>query len=43
MTVEQIRLATMRHISQHDRPVVPMVDYLQLMGSTKARENRVQM
>ena len=42
MTVEQIRLATMRHISQHGRPVVPMVDYLQLMGSTKARENRVQ-
>ena len=42
MTAEQIRLATMRHISQHDRPVVPMVDYLQLMGSTRARENRVQ-
>lgn len=42
MTVEQIRLATMRHMSQHDRPVVPMVDYLQLMGSTRARENRVQ-
>jgi len=42
MTVEQIRLATMRHMSQHDRPVVPMVDYLQLMGSTKQRENRVQ-
>jgi replicative DNA helicase len=42
MTAEQIRLAVLRHISQHERPAVPMVDYLQLMGSTRQRENRVQ-
>lgn len=42
MTAEQIRLATMRHLTQHERPAVPMVDYLQLMDSTRQRENRVQ-
>lgn len=42
MTAEQIRLATIRHRSTHERPIVPIVDYLQLMGSTRARENRVQ-
>lgn len=42
MTAEQIRLSTIRHISKRERPVVPIVDYLQLMGSTKQRENRVQ-
>lgn len=42
MTAEQIRLATIRHRSTHERPVLPIVDYLQLMGSTRARENRVQ-
>ena len=42
MTAEQIRLATLRHIAKRDRKCVPFVDYLQLMGSTRARENRVQ-
>lgn len=42
MTAEQIRLATIRHRSTHARPVLPIVDYLQLMGSTKSRDNRVQ-
>lgn len=42
MTAEQIRLATIRHRSRYERPVIPIVDYLQLMGSTRARENRVQ-
>lgn len=42
MTAEQIRLATIRHRSTYNRPVLPIVDYLQLMGSTRQRENRVQ-
>ncbi len=42
MTADQIRLAALRHLTKRERPIVPMVDYLQLMGSTKARENRVQ-
>ena len=42
MNAEQIRLATIRHRSKYERPVVPIVDYLQLMGSTRQRENRVQ-
>jgi replicative DNA helicase len=42
MTADQIRLATVRHMSKRQRAVVPMVDYLQLMGSTRRHENRVQ-
>jgi replicative DNA helicase len=42
MTTEQIRLATVQHISLRQRPCVAMVDYLQLMGSTRRHENRVQ-
>lgn len=42
MTAEQIRLASIRHRSKHERPIITIVDYLQLMGSTKKRENRVQ-
>lgn len=42
MTTEQIRLATVQHISTRQRPCVAMVDYLQLMGSTRRHENRVQ-
>jgi replicative DNA helicase len=42
MTADQIRLETIRHMSKRGRPCVPMVDYLQLMGSTRRHENRVQ-
>lgn len=42
MTADQIRLSTIRHITKRQRPCVPVVDYLQLMGSTRQRENRVQ-
>ncbi len=42
MTTEQIRLAALRHLGKHDRPILPLIDYLQLMGSTRQRENRVQ-
>jgi replicative DNA helicase len=42
MNADQIRLSTIRHMTKHARPVVPIVDYLQLMGSTRQRENRVQ-
>jgi len=42
MTVEQVRLAALRHIARRNRPVVVMIDYLQLMGSARPRENRVQ-
>ena len=42
MTADQIRLATIRHTSKYQRPCVPMIDYLQLMGSTRRHENRVQ-
>ena len=42
MTADQIRLSTIRHLTKRQRPCVPVVDYLQLMGSTKRRENRVQ-
>jgi len=42
MTADQIRLSTIRHLTKRQRPCVPVVDYLQLMGSTRARENRVQ-
>jgi len=42
LTPADIRMGCLKHIAAHDRPVVPMIDYLQLMGSTRARENRVQ-
>lgn len=42
MTSEQIRLATVRHMSKRGRACVPMIDYLQLMGSTRRHENRTQ-
>lgn len=42
MNADQVRLATIRHRSKRERPVIPIVDYLQLMGSTRQRENRVQ-
>lgn len=42
MTAQDIRLSILRHIAQHNRPVVAIIDYLQLMGSTRQRENRVQ-
>lgn len=40
-TVAYIRSEAHRHIAAHDRPVVVVVDYLQLLTSGK-RENRVQ-
>jgi len=42
MNADQIRLSTIRHMTKRQRPCVPIVDYLQLMGSTRQRENRVQ-
>jgi len=42
MTVPDIRSALLRHMAESSRPIVPMIDYLQLMGSTRQRENRVQ-
>lgn len=42
MTVPDIRNALLRHLAESSRPIVPMIDYLQLMGSTRQRENRVQ-
>ncbi len=42
MTADQIRLSTIRHMTKRQRPCVPFIDYLQLVGSTKHRENRVQ-
>jgi len=41
MTADQIRLAALRHTAANDRPCVVMIDYLQLLGSTRKRENRV--
>ena len=40
-TAAQIRARTMRHITEHERSIV-LVDYLGLMGSDRARENRTQ-
>jgi len=40
-TVAHIRGEAYRHIAEHGRPVVVIVDYLQLLASGK-RENRVQ-
>ena len=42
MTPADIRMGALKHLSVHDRPVIPIIDYLQLMGSTRQRENRVQ-
>lgn len=42
MTATDIRSALLRHLAESSRPIVPMIDYLQLMGSTRQRENRVQ-
>ena len=42
MTCADIRNALLRHLAESNRPIVPMIDYLQLMGSTRQRENRVQ-
>lgn len=40
-TAAQIRARTMRHTAEHPQTVV-LVDYLGLMGSDRARENRTQ-
>lgn len=42
MTPADVRLGCLKHLSAHERPIVPIVDYLQLMGSTRKHENRVQ-
>lgn len=42
MTPQDIRMGCLKHQATHNRPIVPMIDYLQLMGSTRQRENRVQ-
>lgn len=42
MTAEQIRLGALRHMARYGRPILPIIDYLQLMGSTRRHENRVQ-
>lgn len=42
MTPQDVRMGCLKHQAAHDRPIIPMIDYLQLMGSTRQRENRVQ-